>query len=229
MPWPKHRPPLPDAYQAIYERHHVQNRTGDGAAIGLAQRLESWMHRTVAEDVVKAGRGGPTLEIGAGTLNQLPYEPNTSPYDVVEPFDALYETSAHRSRVRHRYRDIAQVPGSNRYDRITSIATFEHVLDLPDMVRRAAALLNPGGVLRVAIPSEGEFLWGLAWRLTTGVEFRLRHGLDYGVMMRYEHVNTATEIEAVLRERFASVRLATFGVGRALSLYQCLTCSDPRP
>jgi hypothetical protein len=228
MPWPKERPELPDAYQAIYERHHVQNRTGGGAAIGIAQRLESWMHRMVADDVARAGRGGATLEIGAGTLNQLPYEPNTSPYDVVEPFDALYETSLYRSRIRHRYRDIADVPDSNRYDRITSIATFEHVLDLPDMVRRAAMLLSPTGVMRVAIPSEGEFLWGLAWRLTTGIEFRLRHGLDYGVMMRYEHVNTATEIERVLRERFGAVSLATFGVGRSLSLYQCLVCTDPR-
>lgn len=185
------------------------------------------MHRQVADDVIKAGRGGSTLEIGAGTLNQLPYEPNTGPYDVVEPFDALYEASSLRSRVRHRYGDIADVPTSNRYDRITSIATFEHVLDLPDMVRRAALLLNPHGTMRVAIPSEGELLWGLAWRLTTGVEFRLRHGLDYGVMMRYEHVNTATEIEQVLRDQFRAVKTTIFGVSRPLSLYQCLVCTDP--
>jgi len=227
MRWPKQRPPLPETYRTIYERHHVQNRTGAGAAVGIAQRLESWMHRKVANDVVKSGRGGATLEIGAGTLNQLPYEPNTSPYDVVEPFDALYGASAQRSRIRYRYRDIGDVPTANRYDRITSIATFEHVLDLPDMVRRATILLNPQGVMRVAIPSEGEFLWGLAWRLTTGIEFRLRHRLDYGVMMRYEHVNTAAEIESVLRERFKTVAVSTFGLGRSLSLYQCLICSDP--
>jgi hypothetical protein len=181
----------------------------------------------VAEDV-RTTSGGATLEIGAGTLNQLPYEPSTAPYDVVEPFVALYRDSPHRSRVRNLYAAIEDVPAENRYDRVTSIATFEHVCALPAMVARAAAVLNPGGVLRAAIPSEGTLLWGLAWRCTTGLEFRMRHGLDYGVMMRYEHVNTAAEIEAVLRERFQSVRTRTFGVSRGLSLYQCLICSHPR-
>ena len=58
-------------------------------------------------------------------------------------------------------------------------------------------LLKPQGQLRVAIPSEGTILWKLGWKMTTGVEFKWKYGLDYGTLMRYEHVNNAQEIENI--------------------------------
>jgi hypothetical protein len=45
--------------------------------------------------------------------------------------------------------------------------------------------------------------------------------------MRHEHVNTAAEIEEVLRHFFADIRSRFFGVGRALSLYQYHECRVP--
>src|SRR5690606_32727312 len=99
-------------------------------------------------------------------------------------------------------------------------AAMEHIADLPVLLARAAGLLEPGGSFRAAIPAEGGMLWTLGWRLTTGLEFRLRHGLDYGVMMRHEHLNTAAEIEALCRALFGTVRVSSFGLGRQLSLYR---------
>lgn len=225
--FPKRRPDLPDAYRALYERLYKENREGASTASSLAQRMEAWMHRRVARDV-RDGVARPTLEIGAGTLNHLPYEPPGDAYDVVEPFRSLFEGSPRLARVRHVYADVADVPADRRYARILSVATFEHVCDLPAMVARATALLEPAGVLRVAIPSEGGWLWRLGWTCTTGLEFRLRHGLDYGVIMRHEHVNTAAEVEAVLEHFFADVRIERFGLGRHLSLYEYLECRRPR-
>ena len=184
------------------------------------------MHRTVAADA-RDRNPGSTLEIGAGTLNQLPYEPHTAPYDVVEPFTSLYADSPLRTRVRAFYADIADVPASQTYERITSVATFEHVLDLPDMIASCVKHLSPTGTLRVAVPSEGTPLWACAWRFGTGVEFRLRYGLAYAPIMRHEHVNTAAEVEQLLRARFSRVERRVFGLGRSLSLYQCFLCSDP--
>src|SRR5438105_15764903 len=87
--FPKQRPELPEAYRAIYAEHYRRNREGSSPASSLSQKMESWMHRKVAEDVVENGREGRTLEIGAGNLNHLRYEPGDGPYDVVESIPAL--------------------------------------------------------------------------------------------------------------------------------------------
>jgi hypothetical protein len=227
--FPKTRPELPAEIAEIYSRHYKSNREGETAAASLAQRVEAWMHRKVAADV-RYGKNKPTstLEVGAGTLNQLPYEPEVGPYDIVEPFSDLFRASPHLPRVRRIFSDLSEVTAEQRYDRITSIAAFEHILDLPRVVARCGILLASNGTLRVAIPSEGTLLWALGWKLTTGLEFKLKYGLDYGQLMRHEHVNTASEIRAVLEHFFADVRGAAFGICNALSLYQLYSCCRPR-
>jgi len=224
--FPKQRPELPEAYRKIYVEHYRRNRQGASTASSLAIKMEAWMHRKVAADVSGTGLECTTLEIGAGNLNHLEYEPLSKSYDVVEPFQELYEGSPYRSRVANVYRDLEEIAG-REFDRIISIATFEHLCDLPSVVARCGLLLAPGGTLRVAIPSEGTLLWTLGWKLTTGVEFRLRHGLSYAVLMRHEHVNTAAEIAGVLRIFFEKVRRQTFGINHLLSFYQFFECSAP--
>ncbi len=226
--FPKNRPALDEAYKRVYAQAYKSNREGATLASSLSQRMEGWLHRRVAADLKRRGQPLATLEIGAGTLNQLRYEEDLGPYDVVEPLKWLYQDSAMSGRVRDFFSDIDQVPLSRRYDRITSIAAFEHVTDLPEMLRYCAILLAPGGELRVSIPSEGTWLWTLGWRMTTGLEFWLRHRLDYGVLMRHEHVNSAAEIEILLRHFFAEVDRSYFGLGKALSLYQFFACRKPR-
>jgi len=227
--FPKTRPPLPKEMEAIYASHYRANRTGQTAATSLAQRMESWLHRKVASDVVSRPREArSTLEIGAGTLNQLPYEPDVGPYDIVEPFGALYDGSPSLQRVRDIYSDIGEVPEHCRYDRITSVATFEHVLDLPGLVARSGLLLDVNGVLRTAIPSEGTFLWTLGWKLTTGIEFRIKHGMDYSLYMKHEHVNDAKEIAEVLQFFYEGVECRVLGLAKAVSFYQFYVCRQPR-
>jgi trans-aconitate methyltransferase len=185
------------------------------------------MHHRVAADVA-AGSPKATLELGAGNLNQLPYEPNSHPYDIVEPFRDLFESSPLVPRIRNVYGDIAEIPGTNRYDRITSVAVLEHVENLPELVARAGQLLTQGGSFRAGIPSEGTILWRLGWQLTTALDFRARYKLDYKVLMRYEHVNTAAEIEEVLRYFFGTTQRRVFGLMRSFSFYQFFACSQPR-
>ena len=226
--FPKDRPPLTPEIQAIYLRQYKDNRSGRTPAASAAQRLERWMHRQVARDVAE-GPAKATLELGAGMLNQLPYEARARPYDIVEPFEALYADSPERGHVRDIFADISDAPAKRRYGRITSIAALEHMCDLPLVLARAARLLEPGGHLRVAYPSEGGLAWRVGWMFTTGLEFRLRHGLDYGIMMRHEHVNTAAEIETLVKALFGAVRIRSFGLGRQLSLYRFLEAREPDP
>jgi len=126
------------------------------------------------------------------------------------------------------FADIREVPEERRYQRVTSVASLEHICDLPAVLARSARMLEPDGQLRAAIPSEGGLLWRLGWSLTTGLEFRLRHGLDYGLMMAHEHVNDAREIETLIAALFEDVRIESFGFGRQLSLYRFIAASRPR-
>jgi len=225
--FPKKRIELPVEFQKIYNQHYLSNREGKYKTTSLSQRLESWMHKKVAEDVSGGSQKLSTLEIGAGTLNQLQYEPVQEEYDIVEPFKELFEGSPLLKNVRKVYYDINDV-NNIKYDRITSIATFEHIMDLPLVVARAAMLLNEkNGHLRVAIPNEGTIMWKLG-TMVTGYEFSKKYGLDYHVLMQYVHVNTAKDIEEVLIYFFESTKCSVFGISKGLAFYRYYDCSRPR-
>ena len=224
--YPKIRIDLPLEFQKIYSEHYKNNREGQTSASSLAQKMEGWLHRKVAKDVIGI-KDKSTLEIGAGTLNQLRYE-QTIPYDIIEPFSELYTHSEFRNRVNKVYKDIDEIGDLDHYDRITAIATFEHITDLPKVVAKTCIHLNKKGTLRVSIPNEGTFLWKLGYKLTTGVEFKLKYGLDYSILMNYEHVNTANEIEQVLKYFYGKVKCSCFGINRKIAFYRFYECSNPK-
>src|SRR5215213_1601071 len=223
--FPKIRPSLPPEYQKIYLQHIQENRRGQSPASSMSTALEGWMHRRIARDARKSNLS--TLEIGAGTLNHLRYESQNSAYDIVEPAHYLFDNSPSLGLVRTIYDDIKEVQPDTCYDRIISIASFEHICNLPEVVAHCGLLLKRGGQLRAAIPAEGGPLWTLGWKLTTGWEFKRRHGLDYEVIMRAEHVNTWTEVADVLNYFFQDVECSYFGLSRALSFYQVYICRAP--
>jgi len=224
--YPKERIELPLEFQKIYSEHYKNNRDGSTSASSIAQRMEAWLHRQVAKDVINI-QDKSTLEIGAGTLNQLKYE-NTKPYDIIEPFSELYINSKFKDQVNEVFQDIDEISVSKKYDRITSVATFEHITDLPKVVAKTCILLNESGTLRVSIPNEGTFLWKLGYKLTTGIEFKLKYGLDYSILMNYEHVNTADEIEEVIKSFYGKVKCSCFGISRKIAFYRFYECSNPK-
>ena len=226
--FPKTRPQLNPGILQIYEDEYQKNRDGSTLASFLSQFIEGWMHRCVARSNRALDQEATaTLEIGAGTLNQLPYENKIHNYDVVEPMIYLYDDNPNKLLVRKFFKDISEIPINQRYDRIISVAVLEHLDNLPNVIECSINHLNPGGVFACGIPSEGGFLWGLAWRLTTGLEFRIRTGQDYGNIMKHEHINEASEIETLLKHYFYSVKIKTFGLGRHFSLYRYIECRDP--
>jgi SAM-dependent methyltransferase len=223
--YPRSRPELPPKQQASYVEHYRSNRAGKHGLSRASLKLESWMHRQVAEGV----RCGTLLEIGAGNLNHVPYLPASCICDAVEPFRELWEDSPFRSRIRHIYSDLQEIAFGNGYDCIFSVAVLEHLADLPFFLTRAGLLLREGGTFRAGFPSEGGLLWGLAWRLTTGIEYRLKRGLDYGAMMRHEHLNTASEILTLLGYFYEQVEVSRFPLPfDHLSFYTAATARQPR-
>ena len=223
--YPRTRPELTPAHQAVYVEEYRSNRLGRHGLSRVVAGLERWMHQAILSDRC----GERLLELGAGTLNHIPFEPNVAEYDVIEPFHQLWEDSPGRDRVGHFYDDVTEVPEYQRYDRILSVAVLEHLVDLPLVVARCGLLLAEDGRFEAGFPSEGGFLWGAAWRCTTGISYRFRTGLDYATVIRHEHINTAFEIVAVLQHFFEVVRLERFPLSsRHLSFYSAAHASRPR-
>ena len=152
----------------------------------------------------------------------------TKPYDIIEPFAELYMNSKFKYRVYNVYADIDEINDSKKYDRITAIATFEHITDLPKVIAKTCLHLNEKATLRVSIPNEGTFLWKLGWKLTTGIEFKMKYGLNYGLLMKHEHVNTADEIELLLKYFYGNVKCSCFGINRKIAFYRFYECSKPK-
>ncbi len=221
--YPRERGILPEAYQKIYTKHYLENREGETKASNLSKKMEYWLHRMVAKT---AAQNKKTLEIGAGTLNQLDFE-RADIYDVVEPYQELYEKSPNKVFIRNIYSDITEVK-DEMYDRIISVACFEHVENLPAMIRSCVLLLERGGVLCISIPNEGKFLWKFAYTMTTGKEFKKRYDLDYERLMKYEHLNTADEIEMILKYYFQNVKRSLLGINKTFALYRYYECRIPQ-
>ena len=224
--FPKVRNPLLPEYEAVYEKHYSENRKALTNASRVTKMMEAWRYKKVAYMAKKVG-GGVTLKIGAGTLNQLDYEDANGVYDIVEPKHKLFEDSVHIKRVNTIYDDIKDIPLEKKYDRITSLYTFEHIANLPEVISLAGGHLDIDGMLIVIIPNEGRFLWRFAYNNTTGREFKRRYGLDYEVIMQYVHVNTADEIEALLRYYFKDVKEQLFGITKSFAFYRYYECKQP--
>jgi SAM-dependent methyltransferase len=165
------------------------------------------MHRRVA---ARAKTGETILELGAGTLNHVPYETSYRRYDVVEPFEELWSGSPLLGCITNSYRSVFDIPAGVLYDRVFSIAVLEHLTDLPAVLARCVRMLAPGGIFQAGIPTEGGLLWGLGWRCVTGPAYRLRTGLDYSCLMRHEHVNRADEVSALVRHFFGGVKVTRY-------------------
>ncbi len=224
--YPRARPPLPSANAEIYAQEYRINRGASGHPLyRLTASLESWMHSQVAS-------GAPPrrlLELGAGTLNHRRYEPRVGTYEIVEPFEGLYKASPELARVDRIYRAIEDVPRAPGYDRICSVAVLEHLENLPSAVAACAVRLSDGGTFRAGIPAEGGLAWGIAWRATTGLSYRLRTGLPYAPVMRHEHVNDAAEIIAVIQHLFEDVHIRWFPLpAKHLAFYGFIEARNPR-
>lgn len=204
--YPKKRPRLNRKLKKIYKTIYSQNRSGVGLLNKISSSMESWMHRVIEKRILKK-KIIKTLEIGAGNLNHLGFVKKKQIYDVVEPYDWLYKNSKNKSKINNFFNNLSKVPKKNKYDRIISIATLEHVTDLPYLLKKSKFLLKKNGIFQAAIPCEGELSWYLAWRFGTGLGFWLKHKVDYSILMKHEHVNNLNEISSLIEFYFNNIKI----------------------
>jgi len=204
--YPKKRIHLPDEFKQVYQSAYFYSRSNKGAVKKIFKFFTNWMHIMVAE---KAKGSDEVLELGAGNLSHLAFEKYNT-YDVIEPFDELYDSSVSKNLIRQRYRYSTNINFNLKYDRILSIATLEHLTNLPYDIAILARQLKDNGIFQSSYPSEGGFLWYLGSRYVSGLNFFLKYRLNFDTLLRFEHVNTAKEIEDVVGIFFKKVKVVRF-------------------
>ena len=156
-------------------------------------------------------KGSVTLEVGAGLGEHAKYEDlgNQEYYclEYREEFcKELRKVIFPPERVLCGDIQKTQKWDAATFDRIIAIHVLEHLLDLPAALAEISRLLKPGGVFDVVIPTEGGFAYSLARKISAERVFRKNFKMDYGPIIKNEHVSTYHEITEVL---FANFRLQT--------------------
>lgn len=200
---------LPKEYLKIYEEFYINYSQANTIFRKLALFFERWYHLLTYKNFPNPLS---ILELGAGNLNHVKYEKNFKNYDVIEPKKYLINASdpIDKNKINSIYLDVDEIPEGKIYEKIISIGVLEHIEELDYVLEKISDKLNTRGKFIVSIPAEGELLWWLGWRLTTGIGFWLRYRLDYGVIMRYEHVNTASKIIRTLRKYYKINSIKSF-------------------
>ncbi len=200
---------LPPRYQKIYKEFYLDYSNANNFFRKLSLLIERWYHLQAYADHPIAYS---ILEIGAGNLNHVKFEKSFKFYDVVEPKEFLLNSAEdkYKSLIRNRYKDISEIPKNISYDKIIAIAVIEHIEDLNFLLNTVSKHLNSDGSFLIEIPAEGEFLWWLGWRLTTGIGFWLKYKLDYGIILRYEHINNVEKIFEEINKYFLIEKVKSF-------------------
>jgi len=149
------------------------------------------------------------LEIGAGTAEHFPFVRHGFNEYVVTDADsktlAIAKTKlAGNCRGKLTYElqvgDRLTYP-DNAFDRVVAVHVLEHIYQPHLAVREWLRVLKDGGVLTVLIPTDP----GVAWRLGRHFGPRknaMKRGIAYDYVMAREHVNSCTNLVAILRHQF---------------------------
>jgi len=220
--YPKKRPPLNKKLKKIFDFEYKKNRTNF-----LSQLSESWLHFSIR------GRKkffNKSLEIGAGTLNHVPYEEmKNNKYDVIEPKKFLYKNNSNKTLINKFYDNLNIVP-NNKYDRIISCAVLEHLEDLPKYLYLSSKRLKKNGYQSHSIPCEGYPVWDIVWYLASGISFKIRTGQNFREVQTHEHINSYDEILFLINFFYKKVKIIFSYPGfftPYLSLYANITFSAP--
>tara|TARA_B100000242_G_scaffold124592_1_gene87763 strand:+ start:32007 stop:32693 length:687 start_codon:yes stop_codon:yes gene_type:complete len=215
---------LPEKYKKIYKDFYKDYALSRTFMRKIISFFESWYHKEISN---MGNENETILEIGCGSLNHINYEKKFLSYEVVEPKEFLINQAERKKKIiiSKTYTSLDCIPSNKNYSKIISIAVLEHVNNLEEHILKIIDLLHPNGIFAVAIPAEGEFLWWLAWRLTSGISFWLKYRLDYGIIMRYEHINNSTDILKKLRKYFFIYKLNSFPLNiKNFRIYITLEC-----
>jgi len=208
--WPKTRPTLSAEQISIMEDWYL-TFLGD-VLPGRFAFVDKFNHRYPLRSARKQAR---TLEIGPGNGSHLQVEnlADQQEYVAVELRESLSrQIQDAPSNVRIVVGDCEQgldFPTAT-FDRVIAIHVLEHLANLPRALAEVYRVLKPTGRFSVVIPCEGGGAYAVGRALTIRRTFQRRYGVPYTWLIRYEHINRASEVLAALGDYFRVEHRAYF-------------------
>ncbi|MDA8218828.1 MAG: class I SAM-dependent methyltransferase [Dehalococcoidales bacterium] len=151
-----------------------------------------------------------TLEIGAGSGGHLAFEDLS-----FQDYTALELRESMAARIRERYPQVEvliadvqeHIPAADaHFDRVVAVHVLEHLPNLPAALAEVRRVLKPSGRFTAVLPCEGGLVYGLGHDLTTRRLFQKRYHTSYDWCIRFEHINTCSEIMEELARSFEVVK-----------------------
>lgn len=213
----------PEAKISFWEREggrYEQENYGPG--------LAGWVLRSSHKIIERPMRGrkfAQVLEVGAGSGMHLQYvEHEYDRYVMTDGSDAMLmqmqpavKTARFPERVEIAKQSAAQLTYPDRsFDRLIATHVLEHMPMPHEVVKEWARVVHPGGVLSIVLPCDP----GLAWRFGRTLGPRARWtsaGVSYDFVMALEHINSITNLTAILRHLFSERSEIWWPLGIAFS------------
>lgn len=172
-------------------------------------------HRLVEKAFDNHAKFSKVLEIGAGTGEHLSFVRHSFDEYVLTDLDprtleiAMRKLPAdHQGKVRSETQAGNSLPyQDNTFDRLIATHVLEHIYQPHLALKEWYRIVKTGGVLSILIPTDP----GLAWRLGRRLGPRknaLAQGIAYDYVMAREHVNSCSNLVAILRHYFPESREA---------------------
>jgi len=178
----------------------------------LLRYVQNWGHIVTAQFLPP---GGLILDLGAGTGEHQNFARKGDRYIALDADLDVLRIGREQGRTPPNLQAFAQrLPFANAsFDGVVAVYILEHLSDLETCIAELARLLKPGGVLSVALPTEG-MMFRLGRRLVTA-PFAVRK-LGFASVQAYEdyvatlHINQLEDIFACLERRFELVEMRWF-------------------
>lgn len=146
---------------------------------------------------------GKILDVGSGSGYHLKFEEISKrrTYICLDPEIVLLDKIAQKNvvKIQAGCENIPLKPKS--VDVIIASHILEHVTNLRKCVNELKRVLKDEGLLLVVLPCDPGVAWKIINRITPSRKRLRKKGLDYDIVMRYEHPNTFNKcIKELTRE-----------------------------
>jgi phosphatidylethanolamine/phosphatidyl-N-methylethanolamine N-methyltransferase len=174
---------------------------------GLGGRVMRRSHELVEVPFGADVHFSRVLEVGAGSGVHIRYIRHSfDEYVMTDMSDAMLNqipaSNAARGVVTRRQEDASKLSfGDASFDRVIATHVLEHLYKPHEILSEWARVLRTGGVLSLVLPCDP----GVAWRLGRCFGPRtaaLNKGIAYDYVMALEHVNSITNLVAIIGHHF---------------------------
>ena len=170
---------------------------------GLAGYVLRRSHALVEEQFPGAVHFPQVLEVGAGSGVHLGFVQHTfERYLMTDASDAMLRLMPEAPKVERERVDATHLPYPDAsFDRVVAAHVLEHIYRPHEVLTEWARVLRPGGILSLVLPCDPGVLWRLGRRFGPRAAGH-RRGFHYDYVMALEHVNSITNLVAIVRHHY---------------------------